>query len=321
MNSKESRINDGFRQKSELISSPEGIISVLRNACRCIDNISGTAEKEFLNIGSVLQKYYFTSKEIITHSSAAVEAVSGEVIAESIDELNQMFVRTSTYLAKAEQEIEQGENILCAIEEILVRVAEEITGFKKIVKHLRMLGISTRIESARLGSDDNGFNTLAGNVEKLSTVINDKAGNIKDHANYLIKIIKEATSRIIRLENKQRQQAAKILDETRAGLRSLTGKYESSAAKTQAIAANSESISRSIGEVVTSIQFHDITRQQMEHVKEAFENLEEKIFDFNNGQHKDEAKEQVLINLMHDTCLLQSMQFLHSKEELVRAVR
>ena len=46
--------------------------------------------------------------------------------------------------------------------------------FKTIVKHLHMLGVSTRIENARLNKDGN-FDTLSEHVEKLSAVIASKA--------------------------------------------------------------------------------------------------------------------------------------------------
>ena len=62
----------------------------------------------------------------------------------------------------------QGLDDIDGVSRIVGELSGIVAAFAKIVKYLSMLGISTRIESARLGGDGRGFSTLADDVEKLA---------------------------------------------------------------------------------------------------------------------------------------------------------
>ena len=74
-------------------------------------------------------------------------------------------------------------------------------------------------------------------------------------------------------QEKQLKKARTILDNTTNVLCSLTGQYGLSKTAAMDIAACSAAISGSTGEIVTSIQFHDITRQQFEGIKNELNNV------------------------------------------------
>jgi len=58
---------------------------------------------------------------------------------------------------------------------------------------------------------------------------------------------------------------------------SVSERHGRASATANHIADTSHEIKFSIGEIVKSLQFHDITRQQIEHVMEAIDELNEKI--------------------------------------------
>ncbi|MEI7811839.1 MAG: methyl-accepting chemotaxis protein [Ignavibacteria bacterium] len=282
-----------------------------------IGSLNNDTEKQFLTLGQNLQDFYKSSKEITMVSMSISDMVSEEVIKTGIEELSQMLHQISKYLSDSAQDIQNGEISLQKIVLILIKVIEELSAFKRIVKHLRMLGISTRIESARLMQDDGGFNTLAGNVENLSSIINEKALGISEKATRLSRLISQATSKIIALENKQREQTELILDDIRVSLSALNSRYQASSGKVSEIARKAGEISNNVGRVVTSIQFHDITRQQIEHVSEALEKTNENLYLMNKA---DESKLLNLVVNVHDNCHLQSLQLRHAGGELNSAV-
>ncbi|MGE5498227.1 MAG: hypothetical protein ACM3Q2_09165, partial [Syntrophothermus sp.] len=119
-----------------------------------IGYFENNTEREFLSIGNNLRSYYLAAKEITSVSSSISELISEKILKTEISELNSMLSQIQKYLSDSATEILSGEASLKEISSVLLTVVDELSGFKRIVKHLRMLGISTRIESARLSQDD-----------------------------------------------------------------------------------------------------------------------------------------------------------------------
>lgn len=277
-------------------------------------------EREFLSIGNNLRSYYLAAKEITGVSSSISELISEKILKTEISELNSMLSQIQKYLSNSATEILSGEASLKEISSVLLTVVDELSGFKRIIKHLRMLGISTRIESARLSQDDAGFVSLAENVENLSSKINDKAGHIREKSVNLSKVIGETITKIIYLENKQREETSLILNGINGNLSRLDSKYKMCSEKTSEVSIGSSAISQDINRIVTSIQFHDITRQQIEHVGEAIEQIKNRI----NSPDTSVAAENEQVELavaVHNICRLQSMQLNHSRNEFITAVQ
>ena len=63
--------------------------------------------------------------------------------------------------------------------ENLAHLKRRVDGFSETVRHLRVLSISTRIESARLGDRDSGFGALADEVSKLSDEIESRCSHFR----------------------------------------------------------------------------------------------------------------------------------------------
>jgi ribosomal protein S13 len=80
-------------------------------------------------------------------------------------------------------------------------------------------------------------------------------------------LIEQTISRFLGFEERQLKKTRTILDNTMHVICSLTEQYGLSKTAAMDIAACSAAISGSTGEIVTSIQFHDITRQQFEGIK------------------------------------------------------
>jgi methyl-accepting chemotaxis protein len=290
------------------------------NLTYAIDRLSyltNNTENEFLAIGHDLQIFYKSAGDITGLTRIVTETVSDKVLKNSINDLNILLSRIQEYLSNSSSDMSQGGVSLSEILKVLDKALDELSGFKRIVKHLRMLGISTRIETARLSYDDAGFIALAENVEKLSAIINDKSANIKHKAEELIRVVKETISSIINLEAKQRQQTSLILNDINENLNSLNEKYGHCSEKADIIESKASLISQNISHIVSSIQFHDITRQQIEHVVQALNSLGERISESVISPSDDHQSKLVYT---HNLCVLQSMQLKHTKDELFNAV-
>ena len=107
---------------------------------------------------------------------------------------------------------------------------------------------------------------LSGHVEKLSVVIASKAEGILEAMVSLHGAMKQTLPRVLAAKNVIGDRTQDMLHSLAAGLSTLFEKRELSARTAVRLAAKSEEVSSNMSEVISSLQFHDITRQQIEHV-------------------------------------------------------
>ena len=298
-------------------SLPSSWPARLASASRLLMEISGTTEEEFLATGARLHDFYDRAGQISQMSSEMAGQVSGEEISHTIGRLREILVQMDEYLVHGEKETEQSSQTLRSILLLLDRTAAPLSGFRKINKSLRMLGISTKIESARLGQSAAGFDTLANDVAQLSIQVLEKAGTILEQKELLTSVIRQTLNQVLDLGVEQKGQVKGILERTQASLAALTEVNSRCSTAASAIAEASGVVSRNIGEVVMSMQFHDIVRQQIEHVAEALDDLQNSLE--SEGEDRD-GMAPALAQTAVGICQLQAAQLSHASDELNGAV-
>lgn len=312
------------RQSSgESTPTGEDIIPGLRNvllpAIVTLQQLAGTTEDEFLQIGSELQGFYQRSTEIAGMSNQLVEAVSGEGVRTLTSRLRQMMADMEEYLANARLRSNQSCNTLGQVLDLLEKLSEPLEGFQKMNKTLRMLSISTKIESSRLGELGSGFVNLAMDVEKLSHQVNDKSAAILSHRQLLAGMITSNLADVRASETTQDQQVTSSLKSTADSLRELLAVNERCTEYGSTISSISVEVTGNISEVVSSMQMHDMTRQQVEHIIEALDRLLADLPDPDSAP-LGEGRLQALIVEAGDVCELQEAQLRFASSELYSAV-
>ncbi|WP_085812226.1 methyl-accepting chemotaxis protein [Geoanaerobacter pelophilus] len=271
--------------------------------------VSGTTEQEFLDIGGRLQDFYQRGLGISGLASEMVGEVAGDQVIGTMQGLGEMLDDMGHYVNRAQNEIEVSADTLREILGLLAKVSDPLSGFKKVNKVLRMLGISTKIESARLGQSAAGFDTLASDVGELSVQVNDKAAIILKRKEELARTIEQTLTGVLNSGAQQHDQVVAILDRTRGSMQALSEINTRCSSSVAAVSAVSDEVYRSIGDVVMSMQAHDIVRQQIEHVDEALRDLKQGLSTGSAGADTTAA-----------VCELQIAQLRHAEEELDVAV-
>jgi len=293
--------------------------SILVSSLATLHQLSGASENEFLQIGEQMQGIYQRSAEISKQANHLVELASGSRMQSLIERLRQMIGDIEAYLSSARLRNSESSSTLSGVQNLLRQVAKPLEGFQGMNMTLHMLGVSIKIESARLGKRGAEFVNLARDIEKLSRQVEDKSGAILDHRQSLLSMIAENMASLQTTESLHDAEVTQTLGNTSAGLHELESANNRFTQLGGRVAAISSEITTNIGEVVSSLQFHDINRQQVEHVVHALEQLSASLAAVNDETH-DEASRRVLITEVGNVCELQEAQLHFASNELYAAV-
>jgi methyl-accepting chemotaxis protein len=303
---------------SDYYGSASNIVKSIVEITKKIKVVTDNSEQDFLQIGSKLQKFLSNSKELNQISSSLVSSAAEEVLKNGITELADLLNQFTELLAKSNEDIKNDKEELKKIKSNIDLIISQMGNFNKIVKRFRMLGISIKIESSRLASDEGDFTTLAESVENLSEQISSKASTISVKSNMLFQQIEKAVKDLEKLEAKQSYHSELILGQTTNTLNTFRQNYKKTYEETNKIALSSNNVSNSINDIVISLQSHDITRQKLEHVLEALNKFIEVQENSDNSDSKNNS--QIDLSMVHDVCELQALHLKNSKEEFVSAV-
>jgi len=317
-----------FLSRDEIAASPAPTVSknpiaawqpIILSALETLRKLAGTTENEFLQIGEQMQGVYLRSAEISQMANHLVEVASGERMRSLLERLRQMMRDMEAYLSSARTRSNESSSTLDGVQKLLAQVAKPLEGFMKMNMTLHMLGVSIKIESARLGRMGVEFVNLALDVEKLSRQVNDKSGAILEHRQALLSMIIENMATVQTTESVHDADVALTVNNTSTSLHELESANERFVQLGGKVAATSGEVTNNIGEVVSSMQFHDINRQQVEHVIEALEKL---LADMtrDSNEEANEVRSRALIVEAGDICELQEAQLHFASAELYTAV-
>ena len=290
------------------------------NCGETLKKLAGTTEDEFLQIGSLLQDFHQRSFEISAMANRLVEAVSGENVQMVITHLQQTMGDMEAFLAGTRSRSRENCGTMEQILTLLGQVSQPLEGFRKMTKALRMLGISTKIESSRLGELGIGFMTLALDVEKLSHLVSEKSSNILGHRQMLTEMIGDNLRTFRAGEAALDMNIGHVLDGAYRSLEDVSAINSRCGSFGSMISLVSGEVSANISEVVTSMQMHDMTRQQVEHIVEALDRLSARLGSSDNAIPDTERFRKVIVEV-GDVCELQSALLRFASSELGTAVR
>jgi methyl-accepting chemotaxis protein len=267
----------------------------LDSVVKDLNSLGSVTEQQFLAIGRELGTFYKRAEKIGTDCSSVVKDFSSEGTSNIISQAQGLIDRMSQYLHESELEFTSGVAMLAEVQQTVPKIDKHLGGFRKMIKNLEILSIAIKIESAQL-KDGHDFVTIADDVEKLSVLIKSRIADIIARVRSLSILADHTLITIRSLEGKQKERALSIVGNTSTVISSIGEKNRSSAAAASSIASEAEQLTQNISEVVSSIQFHDITRQQIEHVAEALSEGAEvvgKTRDDDNPEHP-EARNTIL---------------------------
>jgi hypothetical protein len=237
-----------------------------------LDLLNRNTEQDFLTIGGKLADFIekvnlissqltvlatFNSQEQGLHASQALTC--------ALDRSTEMRTRYADH-----------SGVLGEMRQEAGRLKEILSGFQGTVSTFQTLGVLTRIETARLGAAGADFGNLADAVNLLAGSVQAKVEGARDAAARLIPSIETALQNISGIEDGEAKDLPLVISGIMASLasfRSFRDMEDRAQASSLRLGAQYAAILGAFKKLIVSIQFHDLTRQQVEHVIEVLGRL------------------------------------------------
>lgn len=226
----------------------------------------GSAEGIFLQTGERLVDLQLRAREIATQTTSVAELLSND---------GGSLVVLDAVLQSA-GENRQDQDILesaRAVQENSLSIRRTIESFDRLVNTFDVLGMMTRIESARLEASGGTFAGLADAVMALSRQIREHIGATADSAKALLETASQAGQELRRVAQVRRENLGPLARQASVSIQKIADRRRRVAHANTQLAERFEGVSRAFGDLVEALQSHDIVRQQIEHVIEALHRL------------------------------------------------
>ena len=277
--------------------------------------LNQTTEKDFLAIGAKLHEFTIKSRDLSKMAGQVMELTSGSDLQTSIHGLGNLLGELEEHLNSLEQQFEESIETLKRYQDVVGRVESSSRDFRQMIINLNMLGFLTKVENSHLFSIDSGFTSLAEDVKKLADNIRNRSQEIIEQSARLASMIALALARVQESETKRRRQARQLMEITKDNHQALIKRQQQAADVARGLEGQAAAIAASVAEIVSGLQFNDITRQQLEHVAQALDGLREAI-GFSDHEASIVDKAGATLEIVG----LQNAQAEHARRELYEAV-
>jgi len=287
--------------KNMINHNPLRILNIdsIANCVQDLNTLAPDTEAEFLTIGKELNDLaglcYSMTDNAVKLSTLSKFDVNNDSATENsfIEENTKIFDEVISHVKLTITSLGGGENLLTDLRSQMKKLQEPIQRLRGIGKTFRVLGVGIKIESSRVAEGMQGFNLLAGEVADIATLVQDnclycldKADLVENDILFSLQVLKNSDTSY---EDSGEQAIYNILH----SLEDIGLKSDDLAAGLQ---ERSTVMFQGISDVVMAMQFHDITRQQLENVSSALLETIEKASTITT-QDTIEATEQVALEI------------------------
>ena len=250
-------------------SSGIGWRTTVGQVVKDLENLNRFTERDFLAVGEKLIEFRQAARRVASDMAALTELISGEQGRNASHALTRML----EYSRAMDAEIEQSAQALGQVRDLSCRIRLAFAGLHNRVSVFRTLCTLTQIETSRLGRTGADFGDLATAVRPLSESIQSSGEGVLEASSRLDQGIQIAMRSGSELRARQLKELPALIAAVIDSLQSLDERGQRAAELSARQAAQYDAVCGAVDDVVRSVQFHDITRQQIEHVVQALNQL------------------------------------------------
>ena len=236
-------------------------------------------EAEFLAIGTAVNDlaaicFGMTDDAVKLSTLADFSAGDNESGSDSfVNENAKIFDAVAGHIKTTLTSLNGGSHLLAQLLSQVKILREPIRKLQSIGKTFRVLGVAIKVESSRSREAMEGFTLLAGEVGDIAKLVNENCHYCIDKAELVEKDILSSQRVLNTHDNCYDDSGERAIHTILQSLEEIGCKSEQLAVGIQ---ERSSVMVQGISDVVMAMQFHDITRQQLENVSAALNDTIEK---------------------------------------------
>ncbi len=234
-----------------------------------LHDLNSASEKEFITIGTQFQAFHQRATDISRLAEGLVDQMTGQDLLMAMQQFQTAVSDIDNFLKRSDQQAIRGVDTLDRFLASLADMAVPVSEFGKIVRILHIMAISTKIENAHFDERETGFNAVADEIRRMADVVGQQSADIADEITRLRLSIRQELTTVLSLRKRQEGTAREILERIHTSLGDMQDHYGYSQDRAGELARLANELSTALAEIIISMQFNDITRQQIEHVQEA----------------------------------------------------
>ncbi len=311
-------VNKGQAEQTAEVCSVEEIVSLFQDVDKKIQDLHQCSADDFLGLNAKFKNFYKESKSVSADAANLLALFSHEQNEQLKEELTAG--RTELQLSLDSMKEQQYETLRLvhdlqdAMSAYLYPLRHINNEFGILNMELIALEVSFRTPLLQNNFDSAGFQQMIRDWEDFVYDITETkklSQNFLQECEYSLHHIELIGGRGLR-------SLVTLTELTEQGLVLFAAKQKESNLNLPAIRAKSDSVAKSIADVITSLQYQDIIRQKMEHIQQAHIKLLDDLMQI-NLEASSNAWTQVLVQV-RDISTLQAAQLLATNKEYQAAI-
>lgn len=237
-----------------------------------LNTLGPDTEQEFLKIGQVLNTlattcYGMTDDAVKLSVLAKLSGNENGTATESfVEDNSKIFDTVTSHVKTTLTSLSEGGYLLVDLLSQMKKLREPLHRLQSIGKTFRFLGLGIKVESSRTPDGMQGFILLAEEVADIAKLVHDNCRYCADKADRVEHDISISQQVLNGSDNSYDDSGERAIYNILQSLEDISQKADQLAAGIQ---ERSTAMVQGISDVVMAMQFHDITRQQLENVSSA----------------------------------------------------
>jgi methyl-accepting chemotaxis protein len=224
-------------------------------------------EADFLAVGEKLMGFLSAARNIRSDISQLANYISGDSGQCACSALASVLHRS----VEMKQCAEEASRTLGSLSHTADNIQRCFSGFHQIVLSFQVAATLARMETARLGGSQSGLGHLADEVRSCTEDIRTRVEHALQAVVGLEQYIDRAIQRLSEQDSQQLEALPSLVGAVQEALAAFRLRQQQANETSARLAREFAAFSEAIHCLVEALQFHDITRQQVEHVIESLD--------------------------------------------------
>ena len=240
----------------------------LRASASDLEGMNGATERDFLAITEKLAGFRSAARTISSAAQELSDTIGdqkGAGACQFLLELRDAATRIARHVNPA-AELER-------IRGSVTLIRRSLVGFERVGPSFHVIATLAQRESAHIGTDGMDLGHLVSDFRSAGGSIRSHVDGVLEAASVLERRIDAALHDAAIFNDRFSTKLPSLIGAAEDGLAEFRRQQEQSVLNAAGVARQSDTAAAAMADIVTSIQFHDITRQQIEHVTDSLKQV------------------------------------------------